>query len=364
MVTNSQVTIGRCDFHLGRDDYSLSETLLFQNDYHKWKRIRKIMGQAFTPIKLKDQMPYNEHIADRLVDHLEQYSSTGTNFDIKNSLVSFSLDVINAYVFGASINTFDNNDHPFLVNANKLFSYTTNNTNFIQMMIKKRQHILNNNNNNNNSNSREQYLNDKELTEQAIILLITGFESMSNSLCNAVYYLAKHPDCQQKLYEEVFTYFSNRQTDSYDMAINELKYLNAVINETLRMAPPVAYFPRLIAQDYKFKNTNITLPKGSVLLVQPYVMHRWPQYYADPDMFNPNRFMDPMSKPPSNVFIPFGNGPRICIAQYFALNEMRISIAKLILNYDFALAPGFQISYYNLNELMNPKQVLVNIRKR
>ncbi|XP_054158446.1 thromboxane-A synthase-like [Oppia nitens] len=122
MVTNSQVTIGRCDFHLGRYDCSLSETLLFQNDYHKWKRIRKIMGQAFTPNKLKEQMPYNERIADRLVDHLEQYSSTGTNFDIKNSLVSFTLNVINCHVFGASINIFDNYDHPFLVNANKLFS--------------------------------------------------------------------------------------------------------------------------------------------------------------------------------------------------------------------------------------------------
>ncbi|CAG2178599.1 unnamed protein product, partial [Oppiella nova] len=136
-------------------------------------------------------------------------------------------------------------------------------------------------------------------------------------------------------------------------------YLNAVINETLRLAPPLSSVQRVSVEDYKLGNT---VPKGTTLEFQPYVLHRDPLNFDDPEQFIPERFVNPTHHP--YAFVPFGGGPRLCIGQRFALNEMRMCIAKLIHKYEFTTAPGFKLDYFTGNFLLTPKQVLVNIKRR
>ena len=97
-----------------------------------------------------------------------------------------------------------------------------------------------------------QTLTSDELTAQGILFFIAGYDTTSASLSHAIYYLSQYRDCQQKLYEELaamdddFTYEN----------LNGLKYLNAVINETLRMAPPLSSIQRECIQDYKLGDTG------------------------------------------------------------------------------------------------------------
>src|SRR2546421_80792 len=96
-------------------------------------------------------------------------------------------------------------------------------------------------------------LSSDELTAQGILFFIAGYDTTSASLSHAIYYLAKHRDCQQRLYEELQTYKNEGFT--YEN-LNKFKYLNAVINETLRLAPPLLSITRECIQEYKLGNTG------------------------------------------------------------------------------------------------------------
>ncbi|CAG2113743.1 unnamed protein product, partial [Medioppia subpectinata] len=155
-----------------------------------------------------------------------------------------------------------------------------------------------------------------------------------------VYYLSQNKDKQQILREEL----NALDTDFTYENLNQCQYLNAVIDETLRLAPPLSSVQRECIQDYKLGNTGITIPAGTNIEIQPFVIHRDPEYFVDPDEFRPERFID--VKHPPYAYVPFGCGPRQCVGMRFALNEMRLCIAKTIHKYEFSLAPDFQIDYF------------------
>ncbi|CAG2180351.1 unnamed protein product [Oppiella nova] len=196
-----------------------------------------------------------------------------------------------------------------------------------------------------------------ELTAQGILFFIAGYDTTSAALTHTIYYLSQHPECQQKLYEELKTC----DEFTYEKLVH-LKYLNAVINETLRLAPSLTRIQRECVQDYKLGNTGITIPKGASIEIYPYAIHRDPEYWPNPNDFIPDRFLEPTHHP--YAFIPFGGGPRLCIGQRFALNEMRMCLAKLINKYQFDLSNKTKLDYFTGSLLMSPKELLVDIKAR
>ncbi|CAG2176887.1 unnamed protein product, partial [Oppiella nova] len=188
-----------------------------------------------------------------------------------------------------------------------------------------------------------------ELTAQGIAFFIAGYDTTSAALTHAIYYLSQHKLHQQKLYEELKT------CDEFTYEkLGHLKYLNAIISETLRLAPSLTRVQREALQDYKLGNTGITVPKGTSIEILPYALHRDPKYWPNPNDFIPDRFLEPTHHP--YAYLPFGAGPRVCIGQRFALQEMRMCLAKLIHAYDFTLAQKSNLDYYNGSVLMSPKK--------
>ncbi|CAG2120493.1 unnamed protein product, partial [Medioppia subpectinata] len=185
---------------------------------------------------------------------------------------------------------------------------------------------------------------------------IAGYDTTSASLSHVVYYLSQNKDKQQILREEL----NALDTDFTYENLNQCQYLNAVIDESLRLAPPLASIQRECICDYKLGNTGITIPAGTNVEFQPYVIHRDPELFADPDQFKPERFLKPTHHP--YAYLPFGGGPRLCVGMRFALNEMRMCIAKIVHKFEFTLAPGFEMDYFTGSILLTPKQVLVNIK--
>ena len=108
---------------------------------------------------------------------------------------------------------------------------------------------------------------------------------------------------------------------------------------------------------------GIKITKGTSIEVLPYVIHRDPDFWPEPNQFKPERFLEPKHHP--WAYLPFGGGPRICVGQRFALQEMRMCCAKLFKKFEFTLAPGFEeLDYFNGNILLSPKKVLVNLKAR
>ncbi|CAG2178329.1 unnamed protein product [Oppiella nova] len=190
-----------------------------------------------------------------------------------------------------------------------------------------------------------------ELTAQGMLLYIAGYDTTSATIAHAIYYLSQHVDCQTRLFEELKT--CNGFT--YDNLVH-LKYLNAVINETLRLAPPLTRGNRECRQDYKLGNTGITIPKGTTVEIFIYALHRDPDFWPNPHDFIPDRFVEPTHHP--YAYLPFGAGPRVCIGQRFAMNEMRMCLAKLLHKYEFTLAQPPVLDYFRGSPLMSPKNLI------
>src|SRR5258706_543625 len=94
---------------------------------------------------------------------------------------------------------------------------------------------------------------------------------------------------------------------------------------------------------HTYTHTGITIPAGTVIDIRITDIHRDPDYWPEPDHFKPERFLEPTHHP--FAYIPFGCGPRVCIGQRFALNDMCMCVAKLFTAYEFTLAPGFKLAY-------------------
>ena len=196
-----------------------------------------------------------------------------------------------------------------------------------------------------------------ELTAQGILFFLAGYDTTSAALSHCVYYLAQNKPIQQKLFDELQTVTEF----TYDN-LNRLKYLNAVIDETLRLAPPFLRVQRQCIEDTELGNTGIKLTAGTSVDVVPYVLHRDPELWTDPLEFQPERFVEPTHHP--FAYIPFGAGPRLCTGQRFSLNEMRMCCAKLFNKFEFTLVPDFELEYFKGNILLSPKEVLVTIKSR
>lgn len=101
--------------------------------------------------------------------------------------------------------------------------------------------------------------------------------------------------------------------------LKHLPILNAIIGETLRLNPPLTIFQRESIEDCELLDTGIKIPKNTLISIQPYIIHRDPTYFSDPNTFKPERFLDKSTSPESNIaYCPFGYGQRLCVGMRFA----------------------------------------------
>lgn len=174
--------------------------------------------------------------------------------------------------------------------------------------------------------NKQHKLTAEEIVGASVIFLVAGYETTSTLLMWACYRLAMNPDIQEKLYQELKTIDIN----DYDELIS-LPYLDAVINETLRIDPPVVMFQRVPHQDYPVPGQNYIIPKYTRIIIPTYSIHHDPQNYPNPEQYDPDRFL-PENKDSIKpfTFVPFGAGPRICIGMRFALVNAKLSLATII----------------------------------
>ncbi|XP_078237402.1 cytochrome P450 3A29-like [Pogona vitticeps] len=176
-------------------------------------------------------------------------------------------------------------------------------------------------------------LTDKEILTQAITFIFAGYESTSTSLNYLSYSLATHPDVQQKLQEEIDKILPNQAPPTYD-AILQMEYLDMVVNENLRLYPPAGRVDRICKNTVEIH--GVTIPKGTVVMIPAFVLHRLPEYWPEPEEFRPERFSkDNKETFDPYTFLPFGTGPRNCIGMRFALLAVKVAVVVLLQNFFF-----------------------------
>lgn len=163
------------------------------------------------------------------------------------------------------------------------------------------------------SNVDGQMLSDVDIREEVDTFMFGGHDTTSSAISFILYNLAKHPDVQRKVYEEVCNQFGDSHERVTLKDLNSLRYLDLVIKESLRLYPIVPYFGRKLREDVTVN--GFTLPRHSNVYISPFGMGRDENIFPDPMTFNPDRFDVETTTEKFNpfAFVPFSAGPRNCI---------------------------------------------------
>jgi len=174
----------------------------------------------------------------------------------------------------------------------------------------------------------------QQLRDETMTLFLAGHETTAQLLAWTWYLLSENPSDESRLYEELHSVLAGRTPEPADFA--KLPFLHAVISEVLRLYPPAYIAARTSIEPSQIGGYDF--PAGSTMLMSQWVMHRDPRYYDDPDTFRPERWLNGLAnRLPSGAYFPFGDGPRRCIGQGFAMLEAAIVIGTLAQNFQFRL---------------------------
>ncbi|XP_028362405.1 cytochrome P450 3A12-like isoform X1 [Phyllostomus discolor] len=348
-----------------------------------WKRIRTLLSPTFTSGKLKEMFPIVNQYGNMLVQNLKKEAEKGKPINLKNIFGAYSMDVITSTSFGVNIDSLNNPQDPFVEKTQKLLRFSfldpfiffvllfpfltpvfevlnihlfpKSVTDFFIKTVKrmkesrlqdKQKHrvdllqLMINSQNSKETDSHKA-LSDLELIAQSIIFIFAGYETTSTSLSFLMHLLATHPDVQQKLQKEIDATFPNKAPPTYD-ALFQMEYLDMVLNESLRLFPIAGRLERVCKKDVEIN--GVFIPKGTVVMVPSFTLHRDPEYWSEPDEFRPERFSK-SNKDSINpyIYMPFGNGPRNCIGMRFAFMNMKLAIVKVLQNFSFKTCKETQI---------------------
>ncbi|XP_065860005.1 cytochrome P450 714C2-like isoform X2 [Euphorbia lathyris] len=191
---------------------------------------------------------------------------------------------------------------------------------------------------------REEFLSNlsvnKFIVDNCKTIYFAGHETTAITASWALMLLAAHPDWQARARAEVLKICKNNLPDA--QMLRNMKILMMVIQETLRLYPPAMYVNREALEDLKFK--DIMIPKGICIQIPIPLVHHNPDIWGpDVDQFNPERFANGILGANKNphAYMPFGVGSRICVAQHFAMTELKVVLSLILLNFSLSLSPTY-----------------------
>jgi len=180
-----------------------------------------------------------------------------------------------------------------------------------------------------------QPLPDNVIRDEMYTLMLAGHETTAATMAWIINRLLTNPDVMERARAEVFSILRDQQLDSSH--VGKLKYVEAVINETMRLDPVIPNFGRTLKRPLKIAGGD--LPAGVTIAPCIYLVHRRPELWPNPNQFNPNRFLE--SRPSPYTFLPFGGGARRCLGAAFATYQMKIVIAEILSRVELKPVDGY-----------------------
>lgn len=204
-------------------------------------------------------------------------------------------------------------------------------------------------------------MNDKQLRDEVMTIFLAGHETTANLLAWTWYLLSTHPEIARKLRAEVLEVLGPEKVPSFE-DLPRLKYTLMILEESLRLYPPAW----VLARENKEQDQigGYTIPKGSVIVICPYVVHRLPHLWENPEGFDPERFNpDVKNDRHKYSYFPFSGGPRQCIGTSFALTEAQIILAMVAQKYRLDLVSGHPVEPEPLITLRPKNGVKMNLHR-
>lgn len=200
----------------------------------------------------------------------------------------------------------------------------------------------------------------EELIDQLGVLFLAGHETSASALIWAFFILSQRPDVVARIRAEVREIVGDGPV-SFEHT-RALTFTRNVFRETIRLYPPITFLPRVAREACALGGRRV--PKGALVIVAPWVLHRHRRYWRDPDIFDPDRFDTAREgEITSGAYIPFGLGPRVCAGAAFATVEATLIIADLVRRFDFDVAEPHKVEPAARLTTRPVRQVMCRVRR-
>lgn len=369
-------------FTAGNNKDVISNSMLTNMNGEKWKATRAIMTPTFTSGKMRGMFHLVCEKADDLVSFCLTDAAQNSSVDMKHNYGRYTIDTIASCAFGLECNSLVNEDAIFpkkaavffemrlkslirffflfaLPSLFKTFKIRLNppefdffkevvqeavaarnrglkRGDFLDLLLESREQ------HGSGDGASKQVMDENNILAQSILFIIVGYDTTASTLAFASHLLSKYPETQQRLRQEMQDMVKENGSVTYQ-GIMEAKYLDACLMETLRLFPPIPIGERVCTKPYTLPGTDVTLEPGTIVQFPIWSLHHDAKYWPEPEVFKPERFL-PENKADIKGFthVPFGMGPRNCIAMRFALMEAKVALAKMVLAVEMKLKPGHE----------------------
>nr|WIT94153.1 cytochrome P450 monooxygenase CYP6WG1 [Euwallacea interjectus] len=345
----------------------------------QWKKQRTKMTPIFTSGKLKQMFGIIKQKGETMNRIVQEDIELDQLIDIKDLAARYTTDSIAEVAFGLDSNTLRHPQHQlreigrsilkpylwkrsielmfspdFLGNfghrtfSSDVYKYFLgmirssieyrektgfNRVDFLQLLMQLKDGLLEDKSKSPND-QKSSIFSETEVLSNAFIIYAAGYETSSGTTCFAMYELALNPEIQEKLREEIL--------DSLEKNDNQITYeehfRNAIFRQSLqRKYPVLSMLTRGCTQDYVIDST-VTLEKGTQLIIPPTGLHWDPELYPNPHQFNPENFSpEKIASRPENAYIPFGDGPRLCLGMRLGVLQTKLALVLLLKDFRFTL---------------------------
>uniref|UniRef100_A0A0K0DZI4 Cytochrome P450 n=1 Tax=Strongyloides stercoralis TaxID=6248 RepID=A0A0K0DZI4_STRER len=346
----------------------------------KWKSRRRLLTPTFHFHILKEFMKVFNKESKILIEELSKSDEKNVEIDVFPYMKRCALDIICDTSMGRKVDAQTNHNHPYVLAVQNLnimsfkylrmpwlwikpIWYLSGNgykydkslklvKDFTKQIINEKLNDLKKINNFKNINVNENITNEKkkafldlliekveegnlnyeDICEEVDTFMFEGHDTTSANLSWTIWCLAHNPECQNKLIKEIDEIFDNSDRDITFDDLSQLKYLEMCIKESLRIFPSVPLFSRMVEKNFTLE--EYVIPKGSTIVISPLLIHKNPNIFKNPSIYDPNNFLpENISQRSSYAFIPFSAGPRNCIGQKFALYEEKVVLTWFFRNF-------------------------------
>ncbi|KAI5695080.1 hypothetical protein M8J75_010542 [Diaphorina citri] len=177
-------------------------------------------------------------------------------------------------------------------------------------------------------------LTDEEIKEQVDTIMFEGHDTTAAGSSFFLCVMGTHPEIQAKVIQEIDEIFGDSDRPCTFQDTLEMKYLERCIMETLRMFPPVPVIARELQQEVKLNSCDLTIPANCTVVIGTYKIHRQPDTYPNPDVYNPDNFLpEKCANRHYYSFVPFSAGPRSCVGRKYAMLKLKVILSTILRNF-------------------------------
>jgi cytochrome P450 len=196
-----------------------------------------------------------------------------------------------------------------------------------------------------------------EIHSELKTLIMGGHEAVAGWINWCLFVFCKHPDVQERVFEDVMKHVGiddNKASEIDFDTIDQMEFLNAFLQEVLRLYPPTGQIVRVARKPESI--LGVRIPADTSVQIPNFLIHRHPKYWPDAEKFSPERWINPTEEEKErrrSAFMPFGQGPRFCIGRQFVTMEVSLSLAYLVRAFRFHGAPSQRDTNFTFESLIS-----------